>query len=66
MTELFKCRKSGTKCCAPKYLIREASGYKEDESTKTESSNSHTSETTTTSYAHAITTVHTSMYILLV
>lgn len=23
MTELFKCRKSGTQCCAPKSVIRE-------------------------------------------
>lgn len=23
MTELFKCRKSGTQCCAPKSMIRE-------------------------------------------
>lgn len=29
MTEIFKCRKSGTKCCAPKSLIREALGHKE-------------------------------------
>lgn len=27
MTEIFKCRKSGTKCCAPKSLIREALGH---------------------------------------
>lgn len=25
MTELFKCKKSGTQCCAPKSLIREGS-----------------------------------------
>jgi len=24
MTEIFKCRKAGTKCCAPKSLIKEA------------------------------------------
>lgn len=28
MTEIFKCRKPGTKCCAPKSLIREALGQK--------------------------------------
>lgn len=27
MTEIFKCRKAGTKCCAPKSLIREALGH---------------------------------------
>lgn len=30
MTELFKCRKSGTKCCAPKSLIKEALGQKDE------------------------------------
>lgn len=30
MTEIFKCRKMGTKCCAPKYLIREAIGGNKD------------------------------------
>lgn len=32
MTEIFKCRKVGTKCCAPKSLIREALGQKDSES----------------------------------
>ena len=32
MTEMFKCRKSGTKCCAPKSLIKEALGQKENSS----------------------------------
>ncbi|XP_065165518.1 protein masquerade [Atheta coriaria] len=31
MTEVFKCRKSGTKCCAPKSLIREITGAKEED-----------------------------------
>lgn len=31
MTEIFKCRKAGTKCCAPKTLIREALGHKDNE-----------------------------------
>ncbi|KAJ8983511.1 hypothetical protein NQ317_012002, partial [Molorchus minor] len=30
MTEIFKCRKVGTKCCAPKTMIKEALGIKED------------------------------------
>lgn len=30
MTEVFKCRKLGTKCCASKSLIREALGQKDD------------------------------------
>lgn len=30
MTEVFKCRKSGTKCCAPKSLIKETIGQKDD------------------------------------
>ncbi|KAJ8955423.1 hypothetical protein NQ318_003521 [Aromia moschata] len=30
MTEIFKCRKAGTKCCAPKSLIKEALGSKEE------------------------------------
>ncbi|KAL1493118.1 hypothetical protein ABEB36_011241 [Hypothenemus hampei] len=30
MTEIFKCRKAGTKCCAPKSLIKEALGQKEE------------------------------------
>jgi kallikrein len=34
MTELFKCRKSGTKCCAPKSLIKEALGQKEESTHK--------------------------------
>lgn len=29
MTEIFKCRKAGTKCCAPKSLIKEALGHKD-------------------------------------
>lgn len=31
MTDIFKCRKSGTKCCAQKSAIREAIGHKGDE-----------------------------------
>lgn len=31
MTEVFKCKKFGTKCCAPKTLIKEALGQKEEE-----------------------------------
>lgn len=31
MTEIFKCRKVGTKCCAPKSLIREILGEKDNE-----------------------------------
>lgn len=31
MTEVFKCRKMGTKCCAPKSLIRETLGQKDEE-----------------------------------
>lgn len=31
MTEIFKCRKAGTKCCAPKSLIREALGQKDND-----------------------------------
>ncbi|KAG5880629.1 hypothetical protein JTB14_022570 [Gonioctena quinquepunctata] len=30
MTEIFKCRKAGTKCCAPKSLIKEALGQSEE------------------------------------
>ncbi|XP_060537033.1 protein masquerade isoform X2 [Cylas formicarius] len=30
MTEIFKCRKAGTKCCAPKSLIKEAVGQKDE------------------------------------
>lgn len=30
MTELFKCRKPGNKCCAPKSMIREVMGFKEE------------------------------------
>ncbi|CAH1120964.1 unnamed protein product [Ceutorhynchus assimilis] len=30
MTEIFKCRKSGTKCCAPKSSIKEALGQKDE------------------------------------
>lgn len=30
MTEIFKCTKAGTKCCAPKSMIKEALGQKED------------------------------------
>lgn len=37
MTEIFKCRKSGTKCCAPKSMIREAMGHKEEDSVNQES-----------------------------
>lgn len=29
MTELFKCRKAGTKCCASKSLIKKALGQKD-------------------------------------
>lgn len=36
MTDVFKCRKSGTKCCAPKSLIKEAISGK-DEATEKES-----------------------------
>lgn len=36
MTEIFKCRKIGTKCCAPKSIIREALGEKENEETSPE------------------------------
>lgn len=36
MTDVFKCRKSGTKCCAPKSLIKEAISGK-DEPTEKES-----------------------------
>uniref|UniRef100_A0AAR5PVP1 Peptidase S1 domain-containing protein n=1 Tax=Dendroctonus ponderosae TaxID=77166 RepID=A0AAR5PVP1_DENPD len=32
MTELFKCRKTGTKCCASKSLIKEALGQKDENS----------------------------------
>lgn len=47
MTELFKCRKSGTKCCAPKSLIKEALGQKEESSHKesTQVSMDHTTVT---------------------
>lgn len=31
MTEIFKCRKAGTKCCAPKSSIREALGQQDTE-----------------------------------
>ncbi|XP_028145713.2 protein masquerade [Diabrotica virgifera virgifera] len=30
MTEIFKCKKAGTKCCAPKSLIKDALGQKDD------------------------------------
>ncbi|CAH1979410.1 unnamed protein product [Acanthoscelides obtectus] len=30
MTEIFKCKKAATKCCAPKSMIKEALGQKED------------------------------------
>lgn len=30
MTEVFKCKKLGTKCCAPKSLIKEAVEVKDD------------------------------------
>lgn len=30
MTEVFKCRKPGTKCCAPKTLIKETINQKDD------------------------------------
>ncbi|RZC36844.1 serine proteinase stubble, partial [Asbolus verrucosus] len=45
MTELFKCRKSGTKCCARKSLIKEALGQKE-ESTHKESTSAIIDHTT--------------------
>lgn len=57
MTELFKCRKSGTKCCAPKSMIREVS-QKDDNETKTESIKTNMIHTSTQSTI--ITTVHTS------
>jgi len=31
MTDVFKCRKAGTKCCAPKSQIREVIGQKEED-----------------------------------
>ncbi|KAK4871943.1 hypothetical protein RN001_016067 [Aquatica leii] len=34
MTEVFKCRKPATKCCAPKSLIREALGHKDSDSSQ--------------------------------
>lgn len=46
MTELFKCRKAGTKCCAPKTLIREALGQKPENVSIVKS----TTELTTTPY----------------
>lgn len=46
MTEVFKCRKAGTKCCAPKSLIREALGQKPENVSLTKI----TTEQTTTSY----------------
>lgn len=30
MTDVFKCRKSGTKCCAPKSLIKETISGKDE------------------------------------
>lgn len=30
MTDIFKCRKSGTKCCAPKSSIREAMDHENE------------------------------------
>nr|CAH7759391.1 unnamed protein product [Callosobruchus chinensis] len=30
MTEIFKCKKAATKCCAPKSMIKEALGQKDD------------------------------------
>ncbi|KAF5303769.1 hypothetical protein FQA39_LY09842 [Lamprigera yunnana] len=35
MTDVFKCRKPATKCCAPKSLIREVLGHKEADSSQT-------------------------------
>ncbi|CAH0562526.1 unnamed protein product [Brassicogethes aeneus] len=63
MTEVFKCRKSGTKCCAPKTLIKEASN-KEDTGMKDstiENSIPHTTTspltvTTTTEISKSIST----------
>lgn len=56
MTELFKCRKSGTKCCAPKSMIREVMGFKEETpSGQTDSAIQHTSVVSQSSTtAHAI------------
>ncbi|KAJ8923868.1 hypothetical protein NQ315_010450 [Exocentrus adspersus] len=34
MTEIFKCKKAGTKCCAPKSLIKEALGQVEETHTE--------------------------------
>lgn len=31
MTEVFKCKKSGTKCCAPKSLIKEVLGQSDEQ-----------------------------------
>lgn len=56
MTGLFKCRKSGTKCCAPKSVIREAAGYKEDEPTNTKTES--TTVETSTASPYTATTMH--------
>ncbi|CAG9855141.1 unnamed protein product [Phyllotreta striolata] len=49
MTEIFKCRKSGTKCCAPKSLIKEALGQKDDSPPKDSTQQSLSVQYTTTS-----------------
>lgn len=55
MTELFKCRKSGTKCCAPKSMIREVMGFKEDApSGQTDNAIQNTFSSQSSTTAHAI------------
>lgn len=55
MTELFKCRKSGTKCCAPKSMIREVMGFKEDGPIgQTDNTIQHTSSSQSSTTALAI------------
>ena len=34
MTDVFKCRNVGTKCCSPKSLIRDMMGHKEQTTLK--------------------------------
>lgn len=49
MTEIFKCRKAGTKCCAPKSMIKEALGQKDDSPAKESTIQSFSVPYTTTS-----------------